>query len=122
MKHGMLYTFGNNCDGRCMIDCLGILAKPEEVPLNDIKSVGLGVSHMGVVTRDGSVYMAGTSIDGQLGCYSADDEVATWFSQVDKFGPTNAAIQIACGDSYTVVLSSRGFVYTFGKYTYMRLG
>jgi len=35
---------------------------------------------MGVVVRDGSVYMAGTSTDGQLGLYSADDEVATWFT------------------------------------------
>lgn len=35
---------------------------------------------MGVVTNDGCVYLAGTSVDGQLGTYSADDEVATWFT------------------------------------------
>jgi len=29
IKKGMLYTFGNNTDGRCMIDYLGILGAPE---------------------------------------------------------------------------------------------
>lgn len=35
---------------------------------------------MGVVTKDGCVYMAGTSIDGQLGIYNSDDDIATWFT------------------------------------------
>ncbi|CAK62078.1 unnamed protein product (macronuclear) [Paramecium tetraurelia] len=122
MKEGMLYTFGNNQDGRCMIDSLGILTEPEQVPLNDIKSVSLGVSHMGVVTNDGCVYMAGTSIDGQLGTFSTDDEVATWFTQLDKFNSSNRASQIQCGDSFTLVLNTKGIIYAFGKGSFKRLG
>ncbi|CAD8049518.1 unnamed protein product [Paramecium sonneborni] len=122
MKEGMLYTFGNNQDGRCMIDSIGILSEPEQVPLNDIKSVSLGVSHMGVVTNDGCVYMAGTSVDGQLGTFSTDDEVATWFTQLDKFNHTNRASQIQCGDSFTLVLNTKGIIYAFGKGSFKRLG
>lgn len=77
---------------------------------------------MGVVVKDGSVYMAGTSTDGQLGQYSADDEVATWFTQLEKFNGTNKAVKIACGDCFTLVLNNKGFVYSFGKGTYKRLG
>lgn len=119
LKAEMLYTFGNNEDGRCMIDCLGVLATPEQVQLNDIVHASLGVSHMGVVTADGHVYMAGTSTFGQLGTH---DNSSTWFTQLDRFGPQNKASKIGCGDCYTLVLNSRGFVYTFGKGTYKRNG
>lgn len=41
--------------------------------------------------------------------------------KVKTFGPSNKALKVACGDSYSLVLSERG-LYSFGKSSHSRLG
>ena len=93
--------------------------------------------------------MAGNGTDGQLGIFITEDldnsvysttrrnedpqlvedsdlskaiEKCCFFHEVAGFGPENRAVQVACGENFTLVLNEKGRVFSFGKSTYHRLG
>ena len=61
---GECYTFGFNQDYRLMIGEDKYIASPRKIPIENVKAVGLGVSHSAVVTTDGKVFCGGTGSYG----------------------------------------------------------
>ncbi|KAL4469467.1 hypothetical protein ABPG74_004720 [Tetrahymena malaccensis] len=45
-----------------------------------------------------------------------------YFNKVNFFNKKNKAIQVSCGDSFTLVINEQNQVYSFGKASYYRLG
>jgi alpha-tubulin suppressor-like RCC1 family protein len=41
---------------------------------------------------------------------------------VEGFGQGNRAVQVSCGDSFTLVLNEKNQLFSFGKTTHGRLG
>lgn len=48
--------------------------------------------------------------------------LATFLARIDKFGAKNRASQISCGDDFSLVLTEKGMIYSFGKASCYRLG
>jgi alpha-tubulin suppressor-like RCC1 family protein len=97
--------------------------------------LSLGVTHTAVITRSGEVFTAGSKFDGQLGVrfsktyssqanmistqqsessflnqYKDPKELIETSSAINKilmFGPHNKAIQVSCGDCFTLVLDEK---------------
>lgn len=109
--------------------------------------VSLGVTHSAVITRSGEVFTGGSKLDGQLGLaynkqglqksigsstgdiYQVKDanlqrEISHPLHLVEGFGfrHGNRAVQVACGDGYTLVLNERKDLFSFGKTAHGRLG
>lgn len=89
------------------------------------------MTHSGVITKSGEVFTAGSKLDGQLGTKFEDSKIgdetndySSPLNQVLPFGDdeSNKAVQISCGDSFTLVLDETGKVWSFGKGTHGRLG
>jgi alpha-tubulin suppressor-like RCC1 family protein len=49
-------------------------------------------------------------------------ELAQPLHQVEGFGQGNRAVQVSCGDSFTLVLNERNQLFSFGKTSHGRLG
>ncbi|CDJ35665.1 regulator of chromosome condensation domain-containing protein, putative [Eimeria mitis] len=99
-------------------------------PLATQKIVGAscGERMCAAVTADGNVFVWGDArTGGPLGGYSthgkcpAPHEPRLVPLPAEEAGPTRA-VAVACGESHCVVLSERGFVYSWGSNFYGQLG
>ena len=84
-----------------------------------VQSVSLGTSHGAVVTSEGKVYTFGSNSFGQLGYHR---EGGSKQPQVVKCLEDKTVHLVACGDSFTVVVTAEQEVFTWGKAARGRLG
>ena len=128
-EEGALYTWGANPDGRLFRPPIRIRYqkfKCDTIPtkvhdLVEISSLSLGKTHSILRTSDGAVYTAGTNNHGELGA-SQNAEIDQAFFRVAMFSGTLKSKSVSCGDSFCLVLTHKGSIYTFGKGGDGRLG
>ncbi|XP_064624629.1 serine/threonine-protein kinase Nek8-like [Lineus longissimus] len=97
------------------------LFTPVEVPpLVDlsIESVAMGTSHTAVITDSGECYTVGSNNFGQLGHKVHEDRLPAKVAPLES----EALSTVACGDTFTVGVTTDGKVYTWGKNSRGRLG
>jgi len=101
----------------------------------EICSVSMGSTHMCLVTANGKVFAAGRGSEGQLGkrltsdmknvvSYRNEPEndgeeteevLCSYLLELDTFDmENNRATMVACGERYTLVLTDKKLVYSFG--------
>ena len=82
------------------------------------------MTHTAVITANGQLFTAGSTIDGQLALSEPlPPRQSESLNEVAQFGsPGQLARRVSCGDSYTLVLDERGQVFAFGKGSHGRLG
>ncbi|XP_036006080.1 probable E3 ubiquitin-protein ligase HERC4 isoform X2 [Fundulus heteroclitus] len=113
---GLVYCCGANKSGQ-----LGLNRVDENGRFNicvvpalrrlDVSVISCGESHTAVLTKEGNVFTFGDGSHGQLGHNSTTKEVLP--KLVDGLG--GPASQIACGRHHTLVLTSSGQLFAFGK-------
>lgn len=86
---------------------------------NPIVQISCGLHHTVVLTSAGEVFTFGSNQYGQLG--TGDLQPIASPVQV-KIPGMAIASQVAAGSNHTVILSSKGIVYTFGNYQKGQLG
>lgn len=60
-----LYVFGFNKDYRCMIKSEDqFVSLPTKIPIGNIKSASLGVSHSAIITTENYVFCGGVGTNG----------------------------------------------------------
>ena len=84
------------------------------------------MTHTAVITSNGQLYTAGSTIDGQLALATTIISASSSpFNLVNGFGGSKGnkkARRVSCGDSYSLVLDDHSKVYAFGKGSHGRLG
>ena len=114
-----LFMWGCNPDSRCFLTTTEPIPAPQKISLNKVVHLDLGVNHSAAVLEDGKVVLSGLAQEGQLGVNS------TGFLQMVEhplFGNSNKATMVACGDAFTLVLTDKGEVHSFGKAAHGRTG
>jgi alpha-tubulin suppressor-like RCC1 family protein len=128
-EEGALYTWGANPDGRLFRPPIRIRYqkfKCDTVPtkvhdLADVASLSLGKTHSILLTTEGIVYTAGTNNHGELGA-NPNAEMEQAFFRVATFSGVLKGKSVGCGDSFSLVLTHKRTIYTFGKGGDGRLG
>ena len=92
--------------------------------LTGITAIACGANHTAALKTDGSVCEWGDNTYGQLGNGSSDQSAHPVPGQVTGAGGTGlrGVIAIACGQDFTVALSSGGTVIAWGKNDHGQLG
>lgn len=121
---GEVFTCGDNSSFCCgHSDTNRPIFKPRLVEaLKEVccKQVATGVSFTMFLTNEGQVYTCGTNTYGQLGHGDTlDRPTPKLVEQLVTVGPV---VQIACGPSYALAVTSDGTVYSFGSGTNFCLG
>jgi alpha-tubulin suppressor-like RCC1 family protein len=116
------------------------VVRPRRVNLKGVVKAALGVTHSCLLTKQGRVYCGGVGTSGELGidlnptvtgyetiavAYKAYEE-----NPVEKVCPMVEveflgecrAVDIACGECVTAVVTEQRELFTFGKSSYSRLG
>eukprot|EP00795_Rhopilema_esculentum_P001965 gene1965-17508_t len=117
-----VYSWGFNNFGQLGVGDIRRRSRPcliSQLTPKNVVAVAAGYYHTLAVDGDHKVWAWGWGIHGQLGVKSAENakvpvNVALLNSQ--------KAIQVAAGHSHSVVLSSKGYVFTFGSGLYGQLG
>ena len=119
---GVIYTWGNGNFGR--LGYTDILKQPVprqvlELKGHKITKLSLGYYHAAAINRHGMVFTWGRGNSGQLGCGNVlnEDQVRSVSSLADHF-----IVDVHCGESHTVALTSEGDVYTWGGGSMGQLG
>ena len=86
---------------------------------NDVKQIACGYDHTIILKNDGSSWVTGGNVNGQLGL--GDTTNRTTFTQVTT-NINNDVAQIACGYRYTIILKNDGSIWACGWNTYGQLG
>ncbi|KAG9416335.1 hypothetical protein AC1031_000736 [Aphanomyces cochlioides] len=119
---GELYTFGEGKFGRLGHNSeknQSVARVVETLLGNPIRQVACGGFHTAAVTESGEIYTWGGGEHGQLG--HGDKVNKTIPSLVEKLR-TKIIVEITCGWSHTVALTSTGEVYTWGNGDHGKLG
>eukprot|EP00743_Colponemidia_sp_Colp-15_P007507 GILK01008114.1.p1 GENE.GILK01008114.1~~GILK01008114.1.p1 ORF type:complete len:750 (-),score=75.21 GILK01008114.1:177-2426(-) len=84
-----------------------------------VRSIACGIAHVVVLTDKGTCYSWGSSAEGALGSNTPSDTSVPCLMQ-DLEGVN--VLQVAVGDSHTILCDDEGFVYTCGSGKNGRLG
>jgi alpha-tubulin suppressor-like RCC1 family protein len=124
---GQLYTFGSNEEGQ-----LGNGSSsrqqwaPAEIALPGATGlpvqVAAGWEDTMVLTSTGQLYMFGNNTYGQLGNGTSDTSSHATPEAITLPGATGSIVQIAAGREDSLVVTSTGQLYTFGRNTFGELG
>ena len=108
---GTVYAWGNNSN-------FGINSKtPVKLDFfgKNIESISLGDSHALAIASDGTVYAWGNNFYGQLGNgTNANSTVPVKVSIIGGL-PTNKALKVEVGSNHSIVVTTNGEVYAWGK-------
>ncbi|KAL9649455.1 hypothetical protein ABK040_000694 [Willaertia magna] len=119
-EEGFLFSWGNNTYGQLGHGDTDEHLSPifvEAFRKYPVTQISAGSAHSGCITCDGSVYMWGNGIYGQIG--NNTNTHAFTPTRVKSIGK---AKQLACGVNHVLVLCDDGAVYGWGAGTYGRLG
>ncbi len=109
-ENGDLYTWGANDSGKLGNGKEGIdnySSIPVKI-LSNVLSVSLGGSHGGAITKEGSLYVWGSNLYGQLGNSNHYQDVLMPVKLMDNV----AAVE--CGDRHMAVITKEGNLYIWG--------
>ena len=112
----VLFLADNNC---LYYIILGDFEVPRLInDINNVEYIACGRGHSICKTYDNKYYSCGDNYSGQLGqghrdCCSRFIECFNWPSDI---------ISIKCGDEYSLLLTSKGYVYSFGSNYQGQLG
>ena len=125
---GRLFSWGSSKDGVLGLPQSADLYSPQQVPLpGEAVQISAGKSHVGLLLRDLLLYTWGSNKYGQLGLgsYESTSEPAECLI---KGGPADESsdtltvsvrdqspVEVACGDTFTVVRTMNGTVYSCGS-------
>ena len=108
---GTVYAWGNNSN-------FDIHSKtPVKLDFfgKNIESISLGDSHALAIASDGTVYAWGNNFYGQLGNgTNANSTVPVKVSIIGDL-PTNKALKVEVGSNHSIVVTTNGEVYAWGK-------
>lgn len=82
------------------------------LPNTKCVSVSVGNTHVGLVDRNGNVYMWGSGNLGELG---SELTVNRQHPQIVQSAKMFSVKQIVCGNGFTVICTAGGFVYIYGR-------
>ena len=124
-KDGKVFTFGNGGWGQ-----LGHAEEKDEPIPRTVQALGeryvvhiaAGRKHTAALTSDGEVFTFGDGDNGRLGHGDDDDEPIPRRIESLRGVCGMRVVQISAGCKHTVVLTSRGTVFTFGCGKHGQLG
>jgi len=123
-NEGNLYSFGNNACGQMGLRHWREQTEPEQInftallaPGETISMVSGGYRHAACVTTQGSVFTWGHNTFGVLGmgCAIPMSAVSAPFKMYTPLQIQSRAVQVACGTSFTLVLTEAGQVLGCGR-------
>lgn len=131
LESGELLQYGNRIGTGLNEDYLQPTLTPGLTEKISIVSLACGAFHSAALTERGTVYTWGSSVNGQLGHGDRKDVVEPRCVEGLRVSPSSAAsstavsasserssdlfvVQIACGSSFTAVLTDDATVYTWG--------
>lgn len=113
---GRLYSWGAATFGRLgLTDGRKKVMRPTEVKFfasRPVASLAVGDFHSLALCRNGELYSWGHNLEGQSGLGTAVNTKLP--KHIDFFGPMFRAKEVACGASWSVVVSSSGRAYSWG--------
>eukprot|EP01041_Mallomonas_annulata_P001258 gene1258-2435_t len=123
-KEGALYVSGYNDNGQCGIGTTHQVRIPAVVPSlegEEITQVHVynGCEHTLLITKDGKLYSFGYNYRGQLGLGSTTSESTP---RAVRSLLSKKVITAACSYHHSVVLTTDGAIYTFGRNDCGQLG
>jgi len=86
-----------------------------------VRQVATSLSHTGIVTEAGDLFMCGSGRFGRLGLGDEDDQTTPTLLARAVFDG-EAVLMVACGMAHTAAVTEGGGVYTFGLGDYGQLG
>jgi alpha-tubulin suppressor-like RCC1 family protein/tRNA A-37 threonylcarbamoyl transferase component Bud32 len=123
---GEVYAWGWNRDGQIGIGCNDNQLIPIKVKgFNNARVVMIscGACHSMALTECGHVYSWGYNYSGQLGIGNTVHSNEPKFVAVIDENKCNVFIEkISCGSAHSLLLSSDGYIYVFGRNKYGELG
>ena len=122
--NGVIYSWGLGNYGNLGHGNTKEQLKPkliEQLKDTSVTFCAAGSKHSMAISHNGTVYTWGHGEKGRLG---NGDRRGTLVPEVNKFLVDNnvRAVQGACGEAHTAIVSSNGSLYTFGAGSYGRLG
>jgi alpha-tubulin suppressor-like RCC1 family protein len=117
-----MYVWGNDSHGQLGLSTdkkVSFLKKPKKCVWNlAVKSVSCGVNHVGIVSKEGKVFMIGSNSYGKLGIASSNGSQTPFMVQnptlIEELLHSNI-VQVSCGVEFTLALSNTGIVYAWGQ-------
>jgi alpha-tubulin suppressor-like RCC1 family protein len=88
-------------------------------------AAAVGKSHSILVEEDGEVYAVGGNKFGQCGVNTKVEAILNWRKcafQKSEDGDDIEIVQASCGENFTVLLSSEGYIYSSGLSEFGQLG
>jgi alpha-tubulin suppressor-like RCC1 family protein len=123
---GQVYTFGGNGEGQLGNGTTSQQGTPEEITLPGATGlpvqVAAGWEDSVVLTSTGQLYTFGSNTYGQLGNGTSDASPHPTPEVITLPGATGSIVQIAAGFEDTLVVTSTGQLYTFGRNSFGELG
>ena len=117
-KSGKCYTWGSNNCGQLGLGNNANSYSPKELLLQNIVSIGCGYQHTIVTTIDTKIYVWGDNQYGQLGLGHDNDQN----SPQELLFPNIKIESVSCGFNHTMVLTTIGKLYIWGKNDEGQLG
>ena len=123
-EDGNLYCFG--CNITCGFNMKHIRSPvyrlPQLIPnINNIEYIVCGEHHIICKTYNNEYYSSGSNKNGQLGL-SKKKYGENVYDFTRCLNWPNDIISIKCGDYYSLLLTSKGYAYSFGDNNYGQLG
>jgi len=118
-NNGDIYSFGLNQCGQLGIETTisqrtpQLLSRDTVFEGQDVVMVSAGFVHASCVTSDGSVWLWGFNMDGALGLGDFVNRLAPVRIQPTYFNDSQV-LMVACGCTFTIVLTELGRVWTCG--------
>ncbi len=116
-----VYSWGYNNWGQVGNNCKDDTLSPIKLNFFDtkrIKMISCGFNHSLALTENGQVFSWGPNLVGQLGIGDTVDSMIPQLVIVENKNKNNVFIEkVSCGQQYSLLLSSDGDIYVFGKRT-----
>lgn len=114
-----LFMWGCNDNGKLGLDKDDqLLFKPEQVKIDQVKSVSCGYEHTAAITHNGELFTWGRGFYGQLGT----GELMSSYEPKRVDSVDSKFVKVKCGLDQTVSIGKKGNVFIWGKSGYNLLG
>lgn len=118
---GTLWCWGNNADGQLGINSVTNLSSPQQTVAfgTNWKQISCGSTHTAAVKTDGTLWLWGSNLYGQLG----DNSTTKRSSPVQTIALGTNWQQVSCGgSSHTAAIKADGTLWSWGNNTDGQLG
>lgn len=123
---GKVYTWGRNENGQCGLGYTSpCVPLPTQIQLEgQFIAAAVGKTHSVLVQDNGDVHAVGGNKYGQCGVNTSIEAILKWKKCVIQKHDDAAVkiVQASCGESFTMLLSSAGILYSAGLSEFGQLG